>query len=1381
MSSQDSTKASRKRPAESDPEEASSESASTPATSTPEEDVVQTASEPALGDDMRDADGGIRIDDIYIAPPPPPALTFETDGPRLIITHITNENFKSYAGQHVLGPFHKSFTSIVGPNGSGKSNVIDSMLFVFGYRAQKIRSKKISVLIHNSENHPNVQSCKVQVHFQEIVDDDTEPHGFKVVPDSQFVVARSASKDNSSHYEVDGRRCQFKEVAALLRKKGVDLDHNRFLILQGEVEQIALMKPKGQNENDTGMLEFLEDIVGSSRYKEPIEVLHQRVAELDEFRTEKLNRVKLVEKEKDELEKPKNEAMAYLNLANDIVRQQNIGYHHYVQSYGKKLEKTKQKKAEFEENAKEVLSKLNAILEKRNAKEEKFKAVQSEMDKLRRDMEETEEHFKEFELEDTKLKNEMKNLNVKRKKATAQAKQEQENVERLEQVPESNRAKIAECEDVQKKYVVQVDQEQASYDAALETLKVETQEFQDKKETLETELITMQKDENEKESKLNVAQTEVDLLKSNEQKEKCKLEQMQQRLTNATTGFTEASSKVKDHEKALPALKKSLNSMETELSNVNKEYNALQQRVGQTRSQYEETKSAQAATKSRGKVHDALMKQKQTGVIKGIYGRLGDLGAIDKKYDVAVSTAAAGALDTLVVDTVDTASECIMYLKQHDVGRANFMAHEKTVRFESNVRGRFDGPENAPRLVDLIRLENEDMRTVFYHYLRDTLVADNMEQAQRLAFGGRQRFRVVTLGGEVIEISGAMAGGGQKMSGKMGTQIQAKTDDSDLRALEKSLRKDEAQLATVSERKQELDQRLYAAKKEASERERALKKLSLDVKSLSEEKEILESQIVTQKKLVKQAEPDKKKLDDMNAKVEALRGEYEEAMENSREMKESVQKLNKKIKEVAGNKVKAARGKLDAAKDKLDKIRKETTRLNVEIATSERDLKKARDKCEAFEAEVKETEDKMREMKTEREAVEARGKDVIDRQKELMEKEKEGNQCLQHYRDALAKLEKEENKFKSDRIEIEQVNEKFASAIKEQTKTVHHWKREISKLELKDVPGEDTEALRTFESEEDLQELEELNIEAWQAELNVLEENLKAQRPDLNAIDEFKRKESVYLERVAELEEITAKKDAQRRRHDDLRKMRLNEFMAGFGIITSKLKEMYQMITLGGDAELELVDSLDPFTEGIVFSVRPPKKSWKNISNLSGGEKTLSSLALVFALHYYKPTPLYVMDEIDAALDFKNVSIVANYIKERTKNAQFIIISLRANMFELADRLVGIYKTYNCTKSVTFNPGSSVPEQTKVAAKWFPGLFFPSLYIYKYKPISLSLRVANVLFMLFRYQITLPCFVPLRPWLIASRCPHRLSSTLWPLGFTMHLKGCFGTKLPPKL
>lgn len=119
---------------------------------------------------------------------------------------------------------------------------------------------------------------------------------------------------------------------------------------------------------------------------------------------------------------------------------------------------------------------------------------------------------------------------------------------------------------------------------------------------------------------------------------------------------------------------------------------------------------------------------------------------------------------------------------------------------------------------------------------------------------------------------------------------------------------------------------------------------------------------------------------------------------------------------------------------------------------------------------------------------------------------------------------------------------------------------------------------------------------------------------------------------------------------------------------------------------MELIDSLDPFSDGVNFSVRPPKKSWKEVNKLSGGEKTLSSLSLIFALHYYKPTPLYFMDEIDAALDFKNVSIVADYIKKRTKDAQFIIISLRNNMFDLANKLVGVYKTNDKTRVINFDP-----------------------------------------------------------------------------------------------
>ena len=170
-------------------------------------------------------------------------------------------------------------------------------------------------------------------------------------------------------------------------------------------------------------------------------------------------------------------------------------------------------------------------------------------------------------------------------------------------------------------------------------------------------------------------------------------------------------------------------------------------------------------------------------------------------------------------------------------------------------------------------------------------------------------------------------------------------------------------------------------------------------------------------------------------------------------------------------------------------------------------------------------------------------------------------------------------------------------------------------------------------------ELQDMDKDSLKGEIAILEEKTQNVNVDLAVLAEYRKRVEEHNARNSDLQSAVAQRDAAKKRCDELRKLRLEGFMTGFSIISARLKEMYQMITMGGNAELELVDSLDPFSEGILFSVMPPKKSWKNISNLSGGEKTLSSLALVFALHHYKPTPLYVMDEIDAALDFRNVRI----------------------------------------------------------------------------------------------------------------------------------------------
>lgn len=200
---------------------------------------------------------------------------------RLMISRMELENFKSYAGAIEVGPLHKRFSSVVGPNGSGKSNVIDALLFVFGKRAKQLRLSKVSQLIHKSSGFPSLEYARVSVYFQLIYDNEDSADDFEVVPESEFVVTRFAYSDNTSKYLLDGRSSNFNAIGQLLRGYGIDLDNNRFLILQGEVEQIAMMKPKGASPNEDGLLEYLEDIIGSNRYAERIEEVSTTILSLE--------------------------------------------------------------------------------------------------------------------------------------------------------------------------------------------------------------------------------------------------------------------------------------------------------------------------------------------------------------------------------------------------------------------------------------------------------------------------------------------------------------------------------------------------------------------------------------------------------------------------------------------------------------------------------------------------------------------------------------------------------------------------------------------------------------------------------------------------------------------------------------------------------------------------------------------------------------------------------------------------------------------------------------------------------------------------------------------------------------------------------------------
>jgi structural maintenance of chromosome 4 len=437
--------------------------------------------------------------------------------------------------------------------------------------------------------------------------------------------------------------------------------------------------------------------------------------------------------------------------------------------------------------------------------------------------------------------------------------------------------------------------------------------------------------------------------------------------------------------------------------------------------------------------------------------------------------------------------------------------------------------------------------------------------------------------------------------------------------------------------------------------------------------------------LAKSVEADKKELAQLESKSQKIRdrvSQLEDDLENV-----GGQALKKQRELVAALQASVASAEADVAK-KVAQIKN----CDRQAAKLEKDAKKAESDAAKLEAQLDDT-------LTQFKALEGDAFKVMERmnatQAQLAEKEAEVEELKKEFDSKQGEV----SIIRQVEVDIAAELEQQRAALAEETAKLQHWTKEQTAMcaRLDELTGQtsdgrnfvDGDAMARSEAEDDAmssEEQAEANADEVQYRITVLEEEMDRMEVSPDAIESWNKADRECIQKLAELDAATASRDQVRAMYDELRKKRLDEFMSGFNIISLKLKEMYQMITMGGDAELELVDSLDPFSEGILFSVRPAKKSWKNIANLSGGEKTLSSLSLVFALHHFKPTPLYVMDEIDAALDFKNVSIVGNFIQERTKNAQFIIISLRNNMFELADRLVGIYKTNNTTKSIPINP-----------------------------------------------------------------------------------------------
>ena len=1048
------------------------------------------------------------------------------------------------------------------------------------------------------------------------------------------------------------------------------LDHKRILILQGEVESIAQMKPKAANEHDDGLLEYLEDIIGTSKYKSPIEESATEVETLNEICTEKNARVQHVEKEKNGLEDKKNKALAYIRDENELALKQCALYQVYIDECGDNLKVTNEAIGQMQ-------GQLNLELEKHQGNENGIKSIEKaykhgvkeyetlqkatqavikEMARYDKEHVKYEEKKKFLANKQTKLEKALQSSRLSGSEANSLAQKHSDDIER-------NTKEIAALE----RSMLEEEKELAKI---REALKGKTQAFSDKIAAKQKSLEPWNEKINEKQSAIAVTQSELEILRERASAGAVALEDAQAKINSLEESRNMKESETKELKAQKLQVEKETGKVQSELNKVMLREPEIRSQLSGARQKADEARASLSSTQSQGNVLNGLMRLQESGRIEGFHGRLGNLGTIDQKYDVAISTACP-SLENLVVDSVEVGQQCIDYLRKNNLGRANIILLDRLAKRDLSA---IETPEGVPRLFDLVKTKNDVFRPAFFSVLQNTLVAKDLEQANRIAYGAR-RWRVVTLDGQLIDVSGTMSGGGTRVArGGMSSKLVAETSKEQVSKLEVDREQLEQDLVKHQEKQRELEASLKELNDQIPQLETAIQKTGLESESLKRNLADAQRRVSELTAAQPTNGSDDARINALGKQVSKLEKDVEKLHAETSGLEQEIQELQDKIMEVGGVRLRGQKAKVEGLKEQIETLMEEMSNAEVAKSKAEKQKTKHQKSHEDAEKEVaaaaEELDSLVNEVKTQASDASAYKCKAEEAQEALGAKQEELAALKRELDDKTAEL----NETRAVEIEMRNKLEENQKVQSENQKRLKYWNEKLGKLNIQSLGdlGEEQAAEELPQYTKD--ELEDMDKDTLKGEIAILEEKTQNVNVELGVLAEYRRRVEEHSSRSNDLQSAVTQRDTAKKRCDDLRKLRLEGFMTGFSLISLRLKEMYQMITMGGNAELELVDSLDPFSEGILFSVMPPKKSWKNISNLSGGEKTLSSLALVFALHHYKPTPLYVMDEIDAALDFRNVSIVASYIKERTKNAQFIVISLRNNMFELASRLVGVYK-----------------------------------------------------------------------------------------------------------